>query len=258
MDITYDDISDFSDDYHSSPLLRDVGIQCNLKKFPESDWKKHEFTVPIVRNKPPIKVIKSSNNGIVSTFSDVPKLSSPSPDFRHDIDLDIDRPPSLRSTDVIYSQIDKSHKSNRGNNPSGNINIVYKQPLNVSKKHQTSMTSFDDSMYDIKTKEFGFDVNNPNFRKIPLPNPNENLLSGSLKNRYDKEVLEETISISNSSTDESYIGNNQILIKPKDNFNVVSTSRKNDSPMRQSYNHDDDDNHSFSKTNKMKKKKSSN
>ncbi|KAH7646444.1 hypothetical protein HUG17_1982 [Dermatophagoides farinae] len=248
MDITYDDELNFSDDY-SSTLLRDVGIQCNLKKYQNFDFFKNESPAPVVKNKPPIKIIKSSNNGIVSTFSDVPKLSSPSPtpnspDFRRDLDLD--QSSSIRSTDVIYSQIDKSHKSNRNiNNPSGNINIVYKQPLNESKQQQTS--TFDDSStYDIKTKEFGFNVNNPNFRKIPLPNPNENLWSGSSikkpKNQYDKEVLEETISISNSSTDESYIHNNH---------SMKSSNRKNDSPMRQSYN--EDDNHSFSKLRKMKK-----
>ncbi|XP_075679763.1 uncharacterized protein LOC113794241 [Dermatophagoides pteronyssinus] len=254
MDITYDndnDNVDFIDDYDSSILLRDVGIQCNLKKYPESiiDSIRNEFTTTtapkmIVTNKPPIKVIKSSNNGIVSTFSDVPKLSSPSP---IDLDLDLDqRSSSIRSTDVIYSQIDKSHKSNNNRNGGGgNINIVYKQPLNISKQQQTSFDDNSNSMYDIKTKQFGFDLNNPNFRKIPLPNPNENLWpeSSSLNQstinqkqpKYDKEVLEETISISNSSTDESLIHNHDIRMKPKEsrkmknkNNSMIGHHKKND------------------------------
>src|SRR5699024_4407064 len=108
-------------------------IQCNLKKFPTSPWTSSsgkETPIKVVQ-KPPIKVIKSSNNGVVSAYSDVPKLGVPKSEQRHPTDSDHSADhqwsDSLRS-DAIYSQVDK--KRNRKNN--GNINIVYKQPLNDS------------------------------------------------------------------------------------------------------------------------------
>lgn len=231
-----DDIESNSSMDEHIPTLRDVGIQCNLKKFKNSiQTELNTFT----RKKPPIKVIKSSNNGVVSTFSDVPKLSSPI--MHSNFVKDFDSENLMKDNDVIYSQVDKSHKNRNG---TGNINIVYKQPINEINNPNHSLN---DTRYDIKSKEFGFNVSSANFPNIYLPNPlKESRISNQdfNENRCDKEILEETISICNSSSSNESLMNSPM--KPsnqsKDNYSVTSKSSSNYpkeiSPMRSSFYYD--------------------
>lgn len=242
-----DDVESNSSTDEHIPTLRDVGIQCNLKKFKNSiQTELNTFTT----KKPPIKVIKSSNNGVVSTFSDVPKLSSPI--MHSNFVKDFDSENLMKNNDVIYSQVDKSHKNRNG---TGNINIVYKQPVNEMTNPNRSLN---DSRYDVKSKEFGFNVNNANFPNIYLPNPlKESQMSNRdfNENRYDKEILEETISICNSSSSDESLPvsmNSPIkskLNQSKDNYSVTSKSssnyRKEISPMPSSFYYD---NHSLSES----------
>lgn len=212
-----------------TPTLRDVGIQCNLKKYKNPTPK---TTEPIVTRKPPIKVIKSSNNGFVSTYSDVPKLgSSPKAmETRHKI-VDVDHSDWVEpnQSDAIYSKVDKSSK-NRNNN----INIIYKQPLNDSLNSYRSANDRIKS-YDVKSKEYSFNVNTANAPKTTLPNPiygepvRNRSHNGSYRDFYadfpdEKEIIEETISISNASTEESYRPNQLIALRYQDNLSFTGNS----------------------------------
>ncbi|KPM05410.1 hypothetical protein QR98_0038720 [Sarcoptes scabiei] len=229
------DDPNLSDDY--SPTLRDVGIQCNFKKFPESNKKMID---PFTDRKPPVKVIKSSNNGIVSAFSDVPKLSSPDVINHRNDSYSLDD--SLR-TNAVYSQIDKSSKKISktskiyDNNDGGNISIVYKQPMNESLDSKTKNFSFNDSKYDVKTKEFSFSVGDTKLLPISLSNPNESFQTFSGRDKesrnqsaskaQDKEIIEETISISDVSSDDSFVRNQMQPMKPLNDTYSVSSRTSN-------------------------------
>lgn len=215
-----DDTSSYQWSYldEELPTLRDVGIQCNLKKYkPLAVMPSKPVPEPALTQKPPVvKVIKSSTNGFVSAYSDVPKLSSHgrSTDSQY-CALDFEGS-DFGPNDAIYSQVNKSGKRN-SNVHNGNINIVYKQPLNESIASYRSL--HDGKNYDVKSKELSFNVNNPNGPRINLPNPNVSYhdptrvrsSNGSYRDLseampVEKEIIEETISISNASTDESYLG----------------------------------------------------
>src|SRR5699024_5413276 len=96
--------------------------------------------------KPHIKVIKSSTNGFVSAYSDVPKLGSAPRSSTLDSQyaaLDFEPSSSMAPTpepDAIYSQVDKSGKTGGHRPPSSNsnINIIYKQPLNETRESITT------------------------------------------------------------------------------------------------------------------------
>lgn len=199
-----------------SPSLRDVGIQCNLKKY-QTPLKESAADYSLgqpLSQKPPIKVIKSSTNGFVSAYSDVPRLTSQPTKATLESPycaLDFDRGTATPEPgDAIYSQVDKSGKHRPPS--SQNLSIVYKQPLNESLTSYRSVN--DGKLYDVKTKEFGFNVNNANAPRINLPTPTAQLLdqsrlvrsyNGSYRDLHEpveNEVLEETISISNASTDD--------------------------------------------------------
>lgn len=194
-----EDNLDVSVEIDSPVMLRDVGIQCNLKKYPKNPL---VATYNIVTQKPPIKVIKSSVDGIVSTYSDVPKLgytSSKIVDSRSK-HANTDTNTDWNDNDAIYSQIDKSSKI-RNNHSNSNLNIVYKQPLNDS-------TTSNERVYNVKSKKYGFSVGSAAGPKIPLPNPvygeplNRSYSSyKDFRDEPEKEIIEETISISNASTE---------------------------------------------------------
>lgn len=236
-------------DIDDGPTLRDVAIQCNLKKYkqtPKQHWESTTATSTILSQKPPIKVIKSSTNGFVSAYSDVPKLTSPPPRSSESqyCALDFDKQSSFEPTDVIYSQVDKSGKMRPNSATPSNLDIVYKQPLN------DSITSYrvynDNKTYDIKSKEFGFSVANPAAPRVNLPNPELYLNDSNRLNRsyndssfrtitpIEKEILEETISISNASSDDLYRPSDRIA-RYADNMSYTSKGSSNyrrESPVR--------------------------
>lgn len=227
-------------------------------------------TITPLSQKPPIKVIKSSTNGFVSAYSDVPKLNATKSTF-HDTSspyaaLDFDtshdtdyRPTPEPTNDIVaevplYSQVEKGRRRNTrppsANSTNNNINIIYKQPMNESIQSNASNAStyrslVDGKVYDVKTKDYGFSVaTNPNAPRFNLSNPMSSSLTnsgaylgdstfsssrmgssvtsprlaayntGSYRDLHDipltptptnveKEIIEETISISNASTEEN-------------------------------------------------------
>ena len=205
--------------------------------------------------KPPIKVIKSSTNGFVSTYSDVPKLTSvhhPKSMESQYCALDFEGDSLVEPNNAIYSQVDKSVKRNNGQS-NNSINIIYKQPLNES------IASYrlpnDGRAYDVKTKEIGFNVSNLNTPRISLPNHNSSYLDSSricsyngsfkdLNEPIEKEIIEETISISNASTEESFRPSDKLVInRCPDNMSFTghsvtsrtSSNYRRESPARLNY-----------------------
>lgn len=220
---TSDDDSNVDDD--DSPTLRDVGIQCNLRKYgnnTNSSISSNERVIDhlqpqqqqqqLVTTKPPIRVIKSQDTGLVSAYSDVPRLQSPmrSIETRHkvledDFSDELLQPttPGHNNSDVIYSQVNKSAKTKNNNN----INIIYKQPMNESRVSYRSGLN-DSRQYDTRTKETGFAISNAPAigPKINLANPMDTSITSTRSSRLrdrsnEKEIIEETISLSNTSED---------------------------------------------------------
>lgn len=221
--VTSDTSEDSDQDDDDSPTLRDVGIQCNLRKYGNnsnvnSSINSNERMIDhlqsqphLVTQKPPIRVIKSQDTGFVSTYSDVPRLQSPmrSIETRHKVldnsfnDELMNPTAGNNNSDVIYSQVNKSAKTKNNNN---NINIIYKQPMNDSRVSYRSGLN-DSRQYDTRSKETGFSISNAPAigPKINLANPmDKSITSRSSRQRdrsNEKEIIEETISLSNTSED---------------------------------------------------------
>ena len=255
-----------SDSYSYIPTVRDVAIQCNRKKT-----NRHLNTSS--DNDSYVRVIKSSNDGFVTAYSDVPQLKSnkPSkraPESKHEVWNDRSSPQS----EAIYSKVDKTKKKsvrediNRSDRYHDVIEsypqVIYRTPMNERRPASglSHNSKYSGSEYSTntnrtlknKTKGIGFNLSSGiDGPKVDLPRTSPKLRSRSL-NRYEEptptrhwtdslnrkghkkevkqEILEETISISNASSDdfEPYHPNRSFdeFLEPKSQFKEIDKKRK--------------------------------
>ncbi|XP_054153554.1 uncharacterized protein LOC128952225 [Oppia nitens] len=261
-----------SESYSYIPTVRDVGIQCNRKKTDKHLVKgtSSESTDSYVR------VIKSSDDGMVTAYSDVPQLKT--------VGSPSKRPPVLKhkvlpQSEAIYSKVDKSKKKVNKNDELNGYpeyedykdypQIIYKSPINERQPSRLSNYSKYSGISEYstpptnrilknKTKGIGFTLRSGiDEKEIKLPNMSPKLRSRSLsrfqeptthrrwdddddspvrhnvsghKKEVKQEVLEETISISNASSDDlqpyDYKGEFEQYLSPKPQFIELDHKRK--------------------------------
>ena len=226
----------FSDSY--VPLVRDVGIQCNRKKSSRHLTPTRDTSY---------RVIKSSNNGFVSAYSDVPTLKGNLIDQTNSKHLIPNGGRTHSRNDVIYSQIDKSKKrlnkssselSDRGTPQNEIVKYCNHNEFSSLPRDRRSLSPsrYQDSVYSTntnrtiknKTKGYGFNVStglhgpeinlpdSPRLKRYAdvkrteyyydSPDTTRRSISNLDPKDYRKEVkeeiIEETISISNASSDD--------------------------------------------------------
>lgn len=263
-----------SESYSYIPTVRDVAIQCNRKKS-----NRHLLDTSSVSNDSGVRVIRSTNDGFVSAYSDVPQLKTKlnrTPVSKHEVWDERDS----QSSEAIYSKVDKSKKKSVKRDIVDDFDpndsyptVIYRTPVNERRSpsglsHHSRYSGSEYSTHTNrtlknKTKGIGFTlksgVDGP---KVDLPPTSPKLRSRSLgRTRYDEpqprwdssltrgqtkrevkqEVLEETISISNASSDDldSYRGQDRSFdhfIDPKPQFREIERKRKDLSYVNESAN----------------------
>ena len=251
------------DSYSYIPTVRDVGIQCNRKKS------NRHLNTSSESNDSYVRVIKSSNDGFVTAYSDVPQLKTEKPSKRTPVSKHEVWSDALPPSEAIYSKVDKTKKKSFREDRSDKYSdlsetyptVIYRTPLNERRSpsglSHYSKHSGIGSEHSIntnrtlknKTKGIGFTFNSGiDGPRVNMPKSSPKLRSRSL-NRYEEptrewnnslnrggrkevkqEVLEETISISNASSDdfEPYHPNRSFdeFLEPKPQFKEIERKRK--------------------------------